>query len=138
MDSAVAKTLAKPASKGAFAALNRLNETTTDVMTRMDLYTMYLPRLTRWEAELIVDDLTRGVDPRKMSSEFARLTEATSHIASITEMAPEEMKKERIAILEGIKDIVDHVFFRTVQLLLLCAALFAFGIVIRSYVRRHP
>ena len=51
-------------------------------MTRMDLYTMYLPRLARWEAELAADDLTRGIDPRMLGAEFERMTRALDRIAS--------------------------------------------------------
>lgn len=76
IDSAVAELLASSGAGGVFAALGDLDETTADVMTRMDLYTMYLPRLARWEAELAADDLTRGVDPRTLSTEFERLTRA--------------------------------------------------------------
>ncbi|MHB8110281.1 MAG: hypothetical protein ACYDHW_09635 [Syntrophorhabdaceae bacterium] len=51
IDSAAAELLASSGASGVFAALGNLDETMADVMARMDLYTMYLPRLARWEAE---------------------------------------------------------------------------------------
>ncbi len=74
-----------------------------DVMARMDLYTMYLPRLARWEAELTADDLARGVDPRMLSVEFARMARAVDRIASVAETASDLAARERKAALEAVR-----------------------------------
>ena len=215
IDSAVAELLASSGADGVFAALGNLDETVADVMTRMDLYTMYLPRLARWEAELAADDLTRGVDARTLSAEFERLTMAIDRIATVAETAPdlvareraaafdairgerltlldavraerlallEAVKKERIATLheveliaqrlmdrsgpplhdavradmdefvksveemrkrlmvdsgEALDRVVDHAFFRLVELLLVCAGLVALGLALRSLLLRR-
>ena len=103
MDSAVADVLATSGGGGALAALGNLDETTSDVMTRMDLYTMYLPRLARWEAELAVDDLAQGVDPKGLAADFERFTRAADRIAAVAEAAPEQVARERVAALEAVR-----------------------------------
>jgi hypothetical protein len=133
MDSEVAEALGRARSGGAWSALGNLEETTADVMTRMDFYTMYLPRLARWEAELGVDDLVRGVDPQHLGSEFERITGSIGRIAALTETVAVTIEKERIATLDGIKKIVDHAFFRLVQLSLICAALAALVLAFHTY-----
>ena len=57
-------------------------------MTRMDLYTMYLPRLARWEAALAADDLAHGIDAGRLSAEFERLTKAMDRIAAVPKLRP--------------------------------------------------
>jgi hypothetical protein len=104
MDSAVAGVLATSEARGAFAALGGLDETTADVMTRMDLYTMYLPRLARWEAELAVDDLSAGVDPKTVAADFERVTRAADRIAGVAESAPALVSGERQAAMESIRE----------------------------------
>jgi hypothetical protein len=170
MDSAVAKKLASPGDSGVFAAIGGLEETMADVMTRMDLYTMYLPRLARWEAELAADDLTRGVDAKTLNAEFERITRAADRIATVTETVSDlaarerkavmdairaerravmdEVRKERIAVLqeaeamskrlmvdagERLEQVVDHAFYRLMQLLLACAALAVLVLALRYY-----
>lgn len=103
MDSAVADTIATSGGGGTFAALGSLEETTSDVMTRMDLYTMYLPRLGRWEAELAVDDLTRGADPGELAADFDRLARAADRLAAVFETAPGLIARERAAGLEAVR-----------------------------------
>lgn len=103
IDSAVAELLASSGAGGVFAALGDLDETTADVMTRMDLYTMYLPRLARWEAELAADDLTRGVDPRTLSADFERLTRAVDRMAAVAETASDLVARERAAALDAVR-----------------------------------
>jgi hypothetical protein len=104
MDSAVAELLARAGGGGVFAALGGLEETTADVMTRMDLYAMYLPRLARWEAELAVDDLARGVDPNVLVAELERLARAVDRIATVAEGAPALVERERSAALDALRD----------------------------------
>ena len=215
IDSAVAELLASSGANGVFAALGNLDETMADVMTRMDLYTMYLPRLARWEAELAADDLTRGVDVRTLSADLEQFTMAIDRIATVAETAPDVMarergavldavrgerlrlldavREERLALLEAVKKeriatlheveliaqrlmdrsgpplhdamradmdefvksveemrkrlmvdsgealdrVVDHAFFRLVELLLVCAGLVALGLILRSLLLRR-
>lgn len=103
MDSEFAEVLAKSEGGGAFAALGNLDETTSDVMTRMDLYTMYLPRLARWEAELAVDDLAQGIDPKGLVADIDRVTRAADRIATVAEGVPELAARERAAALDAVR-----------------------------------
>jgi maltooligosyltrehalose synthase len=204
IDSAVAELLASSGASGVFGVLGNLDETMADVMTRMDLYTMYLPRLARWEAELAADDLTRGVEPRTLSAEFERLTRAVDRLAAVAEPASDLAVRERAAVLDAVRGertvvldavqkeriatlheieaiaqrlgdrsgpslrdavgtemkelvksveemrkrliveagealdrVVDHAFFRLVQLLLICAGLVAMGLLFRAFLLRR-
>jgi hypothetical protein len=204
VDSAVAELLASSGAVGVFGALGILDETMADVMTRMDLYTMYLPRLARWEAELAADDLARGVDPRTLSADFERLTRAVDRLAAVAETASDLATRERTAVLDAVRDerivvldavqkeriatlheieaiaqrladrsgpslhdalqtemkellktveemrkrliveagedlkgVIDHAFFRLVQLLLVCAGLVMLGLVLRALLLRR-
>jgi hypothetical protein len=103
MDSAFAGVLADAQGGGAFAALGSLEETTSDVLTRMDLYTMYLPRLARWEGELAVDDLAQGVDPKALLDDLQRFTRAADRIATVAEEAPETVRAERVAATRDLQ-----------------------------------
>ncbi len=103
LDSAVAKMLASSGDSGVFAAIGSIEETTADVMTRMDLYTMYLPRLARWEAELAADDLTRGVDTRMLTDDLDRVTRAADRIATVAETASDLTARERAMVLDAIR-----------------------------------
>jgi hypothetical protein len=103
MDSEFAAVLANAQGGGAFAALGSLEETTSDVLARMDLYTMYLPRLARWEGELAVDDLAQGVDPKALLSDFQQFTRAADRIATVAEAAPETVRVERVAATRDLQ-----------------------------------
>jgi hypothetical protein len=133
IDSALAEKLGTAKSGGAFSAIGNLDETTADLMMRLDLYTMYLPRLARWEAELGADDLTRGIDPQKIKMEFERFSGAMDRIATITETLSLTIEKERIATLAGLKQMIDYVFLRLVFLLLIGAGLVLLVLVVRTY-----
>ncbi len=103
VDSESAGVLATSGGGGVFSALGGLEETTADVMTRMDLYTMYLPRLARWEAELAVDDLAQGIDPKGLIADLDRVTRAADRIATVAEGVPELVAHERTAALDAVR-----------------------------------
>lgn len=104
MDSVVAEKLASAGNGGIFSALGSLEETTADVMTRMDLYTMYVPRLARWEVDLAVDDVTRGEDAHALGTDFGTLSRAADRIATFTETASDLTARERTAVLNAIRN----------------------------------
>jgi len=103
IDSEIAELLASSGAEGVFAALGNLDETVADVMTRMDLYTMYLPRLARWEVELAAYDLTAGIDARTLNAEFERVTMAVDRIAAVTETMSDLAARERIAAFDAVR-----------------------------------
>ena len=103
VDFEFATVLATSGSGGAFAALGNLDETTADLTTRMDLYTMYFPRLARWEAELAVNDLAQGIDPKGLIADIDRVTQAADRIATVAEGVPELAARERSAALDAVR-----------------------------------
>lgn len=103
MDGSVAALLAGAHKGGTFAALGGLQETTADVMMRMDLYTMYVPRLVRWEAELAAADLAGGVEPKAVLAELTRFSHAADRLASAAEAIPGVVANEREATLGAVR-----------------------------------
>ncbi len=93
MDTAEAKALAESKDGGIFSALGSLEETTADMMTRMDLYTMYLPRLARWEAELAAIDMAHETDTRKLPAEFEQVTRDAGRVAAVAEKLAAEFEQ---------------------------------------------
>ena len=114
MDSAVAADLAQAHRGGAFAALGSLEETTADLMKRMDLYTVYLPRLARWEAELVIDDVMGDVDLGGAMAEVERFTDATQHLADVAESATSSISEEREIVLDAVR-LEREVVLRAIQ-----------------------
>ncbi|MHB8110280.1 MAG: hypothetical protein ACYDHW_09630 [Syntrophorhabdaceae bacterium] len=51
----------------------------------------------------MADDLTRGVDPRTLNVEFARMARAVDRIASVAETASDLAARERKAALEAVQ-----------------------------------
>jgi hypothetical protein len=103
IDSAFAGILATKGKSGAFAALGSLEETTADVMMRMDLYTMYLPRLARWEGELAVGDLTQGTEVNRLMADVQQITRAADRLAAVAEGASDLVARERAAMLDAVR-----------------------------------
>jgi hypothetical protein len=110
IDASVATALATSFSGGAFAALGNLDETTADILMRMDLYTMYLPRLGRWETELVVDDLLGDSNGNALVSEFGRvggslgrISAAADRVAGVADDLPRLAEAERTAILDTVR-----------------------------------
>lgn len=114
MDSAAATLLAGAQGQSAFAALESVEESAQDVMTRLDLYTMYLPRLARWEALIAVEDVASGVEPEMVVDEFARFTRAVDRIATSVESAPGVVAGEREIALEAVR-MVQATTFRDLR-----------------------
>lgn len=104
IDSAVAGLLAAVKPRGVFAVIEGLDETTAEIMTRLDLYTTYLPRLSRWEAEIGIIDTLGGADLGTVATEFGRLTGAVDRIAGVAEHAPSLVEQERQAAFDAVRD----------------------------------
>jgi hypothetical protein len=73
-----------------------------DVWARLDVYSAYLPKQARWEAELLIDDLMRGNDAGAALSDFGRITSSIDRIAETVETAPDLIAEEREAILAAL------------------------------------
>jgi len=102
MDGAVAKMMTEE-SGGAFAALGSLEVTTADIIARMDLYTMYLPRLSRWEAELAVNDLAGDIDVASLGADVDRFAHAADQVSALAAGAPDLIERERAAAFEAVR-----------------------------------
>jgi hypothetical protein len=102
MDTELAAILATASGGGAFAALGNLEETKADITLRVDLYTVYLPRLARWEAELAVDDVSGAIDTKAIAAELTRFTRAADRLAGVAEGTPALIERERGTALNAV------------------------------------
>jgi hypothetical protein len=103
MDEAVADVLAIPGKRGTFAAIENLEETTEELMVRLDLYTTYLPRLARWEVELTLVDLAGDVDTTEVVADVEQIGEAADRIAGAAEVLAGVVGDHPGGILETLR-----------------------------------
>jgi hypothetical protein len=100
---ACVKRRAQSGSSGIFAALGSVEESIADASARVDLYTMYLPRLGRWEAELAAGDLTQVIDTGALFADLDRLTSAVDRVVGVAETAPALLERERRATVAAVQ-----------------------------------
>ena len=104
MDEELAELLAVSPKRGALAAIGSLEETTAELMTRMEMYTNYFPRLARWEAELALLDLAGDVDLRDVASDLDHIRSAAERIAGAGEGLSGIAADERSAALAALHE----------------------------------
>jgi hypothetical protein len=91
------------AEPGIGTAVGALTTSLGDVWSRMDVYTAFLPKQARWQAELMVLDIAGDTDPGDVFDHIASLTESIDRIAATVETAPELVADEREIILQVLQ-----------------------------------
>jgi hypothetical protein len=86
-------------SPGLREAVGVLTVGLDDIWARLDVYSNYLPKQARWEAELLIDEMTRGHDLGTVLADLGRITDSIDRIADTVETAPNLVSEERKAIL---------------------------------------
>jgi len=94
--SAVAKPGLRDASGGLSLGMG-------DVWARLDVYSAFLPKQARWQAELMVAELMAGQDPASAFDDFSKITDSIDRIADIVETAPDIVSAERETVLAALK-----------------------------------
>ena len=89
-----------------FQVVGDLPATVDDLATRLDIYTAYLPRAGRWQAELLVDDLNDRAEAQRVLATFASVRQIADRINQLVspealqhalDMATADLRKERVA-----------------------------------------
>jgi hypothetical protein len=74
---------------GALASIKALQEGLGDITARLDSYNTYLPKQARWQAELLVSDVTRSPEFGAAASNFAVLSKALDETSNNVNRMPE-------------------------------------------------
>jgi len=91
------------AKPGIGAAVGALTTSLGDVWARMDVYTAYLPKQARWQAELMVAELAGSRDPGMVFDSIDSITASIDSIAETVAEAPDLVSEEREAILRALQ-----------------------------------
>jgi len=85
---------AEQSDLGTLASIKVLGESIGDLTARLDSYNVYIPKQARWQAELLLGDLTR--DPQVSAALSALAT--VSHTAGNMDRVPEMIGQAREAV----------------------------------------
>jgi hypothetical protein len=89
---------------GALASIKALQEGLGDITARLDSYNAYLPKQARWQAELLVSDLTRGPEFSAAASNFAVISKALDETSNNIDRMPELAARAREVALGDIEN----------------------------------
>ncbi len=91
------------AKPGIGAAVGTLTTGVGDLWARLDVYTAFLPKQARWQAELMIVELAGGRDPGVVFDNLENFTASIDRIAATFEAAPDLVTSEREAILRALQ-----------------------------------
>jgi hypothetical protein len=88
---------------GTLASLQALSEGLGDVTARLDSYNAYIPKQARWQAELLLNDLTRDPEVNTALSNFSVISNALEKTSSGMERMPELAAQARTTMLGDVE-----------------------------------
>lgn len=88
---------------GTMASIKALSESLGDLTARLDSYNAYLPKEARWQAELLLQDITREPQVNVALANFAKLSDTAAKTASSMERMPEVMNQARVAVRADVE-----------------------------------
>ena len=80
------------------------NESMGDLATRMDVYTAFLPKQARWQAEYLMAQIVSGQDVGSVLREFVELSNAIEKMTETINTAPALLATERAAVLTALQE----------------------------------
>jgi hypothetical protein len=89
---------------GIGSAVGALTTGLGDVWSRMDVYTVFLPKQARWQAEYMVLELAAGTDPKEIVESISNITDSIDRIATTVEVAPGLLSEEREIVLRTLQE----------------------------------
>lgn len=88
----------------AFAAVGRLDDNVTNLNTRVGLLLTYLPKQTRWEAQMLTEQLAGGPLADSALANMRVLTQSFERVTAVVESLPGLADWQRREVLAGITD----------------------------------
>ncbi len=89
---------------GLRGTVTALKETMRDMATRIDVYTTYLPKQARWQAEYLLEDTFGEADIGVLIDEFTSFSNSIEEISKTVEELPELVTAERTALLRALQE----------------------------------
>ncbi len=86
------------ADLGAMASLQSLSESLGDITARLDSYNVYAPKQARWQAELLVRDLSRDPQVESAKASLVGLSNSLAKTSGSIERMPELIGQTREAV----------------------------------------
>jgi hypothetical protein len=88
---------------GAMASIEVLAQSVGDVTARLDSYNAYLPKQARWQAELLLGDVTREPQVSAALSNFVVLSNTAAKASSSMDRLPELVGQAREAVRADVE-----------------------------------
>ena len=88
---------------GTMASIKALGESLGDLTARLDSYNVYLPKQARWQAELLLTDLTRNPQVETVATNFVVVSSALAKTSSTMEHMPDLMTQTREAVKADVE-----------------------------------
>ena len=88
---------------GAMASIKALREGLGDLTARLDSYNAYLPKQTRWQAELLLSDIARNPEFGTAMANAAVLSDALAKTSSSMEQMPELVGQTRAGVTADVE-----------------------------------
>jgi hypothetical protein len=88
---------------GTMASIKALGESLGDLTARLDSYNAYLPKQARWQAELLLSDVTRDPQVSAALSNFVVLSNTAMKVSSSMDRMPELVGEARGAVKADIE-----------------------------------
>jgi hypothetical protein len=88
---------------GVGALLQSVEERLGDITTRLDVYNVYLPKQARWQAELLLSDISQDPRVEAAESNLMGLSGALANSASRLDQLPDFMKQARVAVRSDVE-----------------------------------
>ena len=107
----LAKLSAQSPDISVFQAVGDIGATVNELSSRLNVYAAYLPRAGRWQAELLVEQLSDRTEALRVMSTFQsveRMTDRVSQLISpealqaALDLSTAEVRKERLAALASV------------------------------------
>jgi hypothetical protein len=92
------------AKPGLGKAIGQLSHSIGDVLARLDVYTAFIPKQARWQAELMIADMMAGRDVGGTLNDFSSMTDSFDRIAATIEKAPHIIESERKHVLKILQE----------------------------------
>ena len=106
--------LAGPDEQNVFGVVGDIEGSVADLGTRLDIYTAYVPRASRWQAELLAGDLAAQEEARVTVSALTSLEKVTQRIDTLvspesideaTQFAASTLRAEHAQTMQEIEQI---------------------------------
>jgi hypothetical protein len=91
-------------AEGVFDAVDSMEDRIQQLSTRLRFYVHHLPRQSRWEAELLVDEIFEVTRLEQGLRNLDSITRSMDKVSTVIEGVPDLVRQERQALLEALEE----------------------------------